>query len=117
LRNVEKTAALSGVESAAPPTAPSKTWAGLWVRREFLALIPEAPAAGVSAFPPAAPPPPSGVRKAPLIIGIAGAAVMVVGIVVAASDDGFVGVHAAGVTTAIVGGAVAATGFYFAFRR
>ena len=59
------------------------------------------------------------VRKVPLILGIAGAAVMAVGIALAADPcDG----HApcfrtGGAVDARVGGAVAVTGFYFAFRR
>jgi hypothetical protein len=58
------------------------------------------------------------VRKAPLILGIAGAAVAVAGIAVATDNCG-IGpcFRTAGIVTAGVGGAVAVAGFYFAFRR
>ncbi len=58
------------------------------------------------------------VRKAPLILGIVGAVVMVAGIAVATDNCG-IGpcFRTAGVAAAVAGGAAAVTGFYFAFRR
>ncbi len=58
------------------------------------------------------------VRKAPLVLGIVGAAVMGVGIAMATDSCG-IGpcFHSAGVATAVVGGGMAVAGFYFAFKR
>jgi beta-lactamase regulating signal transducer with metallopeptidase domain len=59
------------------------------------------------------------VRKGPLILGIAGAAVMVAGIAIAADPCGGFApcFRTGGIVAAGVGGVVAVTGFYFAFRR
>ncbi len=59
------------------------------------------------------------IRKIPLILGIAGAAVAVAGIAVAADPCGGLGpcFRTGGIIAAGAGGAVAVTGFYFAFKR
>ena len=58
------------------------------------------------------------VRKAPLILGIAGGVVMAAGIVLAAEPCGLGPCfRTGGLIAAGVGGAAAVTGFYFAFRR
>ncbi len=59
------------------------------------------------------------VRKVPLILGIAGAVVMAAGIAMAADPCGGYApcFRTQGAIAAGVGGAVAVTGFYFAFRR
>ncbi len=58
------------------------------------------------------------VRKAPLVLGIVGAAVMVGGIVEASCDQNdFLCVRNAGIAATAVGGTMAAVGFYYAFKR
>jgi hypothetical protein len=58
------------------------------------------------------------VRKGPLILGLAGAAVMAAGIAAAADSCGLGPCFRSyGVAAAVAGGAGAVTGFYFAFRR
>jgi hypothetical protein len=67
--------------------------------------------------PGGAPAPPPRVRKPPLILGIAGAAIMVVGIAMAQDSGTLISFRKAGIVTACVGGGIAVTGFYLAFRR
>jgi hypothetical protein len=71
--------------------------------------------------PGSGPKPGRTIRKLPLALGIVGAVVAVSGIVMAADSCGHScfgpSFRTAGIVTAGVGGAVAVTGFYFAFKR